>query len=301
MLVLRISFRLFLFIFIAKRLKKSYNWHCMKYKTIYGNEIKMKRRLKVLLIENDKAACSEMQAAMDATTDLALIHITDDSTDALRIVASSLPDVVILDLELHLGGGNGLFFLEGLKKLELPVHPYILVTTNNSSAVTLEQARLLGSDFIMAKYNSEYSAQYVIEFLQMMKPAILSSEQSKVHTSVPESPADHEQRIIQRIQRELDLIGISPKAIGYQYLTDAILITYHNPGPNLCRKLSEKYHKTDVSIERAIQNAINRAWKTSDPDDLLTYYTGHIRPDKGVPTLMEFVHYYARKLQFEQV
>jgi hypothetical protein len=105
--------------------------------------------------------------------------------------------------------------------------------------------------------------------------------------------------MIQRIQRELDLIGISPKAIGYQYLTDAILLTYHDPAPNLCRRLSEKYHKTDVSIERAIQNAINRAWRISDPDDLLAHYTARIRSDKGVPTMMEFVHYYVNVLRLE--
>lgn len=261
----------------------------------------MERELTILLVEDDKKACDEIQAYVDTTEDTRLVNITGSSSEALRMVQSGLPDVVILDLELHLGGGNGFFFLNGLKQLNLPFRPYILVTTNNSSVITLEQARHMGADFIMAKYESEYSAQYVIEFLRMMKTTIFTAASASTSSPNLESEDQRNRRLIQRIQRELDLIGVSPKAIGYQYLTDAILLTYHTPGPHLCRKLSEKYHKTDVSIERAIQNAINRAWRISDPDDLLVHYTARIRSDKGVPTMMEFVYYYVNKLKLEDL
>ena len=73
---------------------------------------------------------------------------TNNSFDAIEMVKNYLPDAVILDLELHLGGGNGLLFLNELKKLTLTRRPYILVTTNNSSNITLEQARSLGANFI---------------------------------------------------------------------------------------------------------------------------------------------------------
>ena len=48
-----------------------------------------------------------------------------------------------------------------------------------------------------------------------------------------------------------------------------------------------------------MQNAINRTWYTSDTEDLLKYYTARIRSDKGVPTLMEFISYYANKIRTE--
>jgi len=261
----------------------------------------MERELTILLVEDDKKACDEIRAYINTTEDTKLINVTGNSTEALQMLQSSLPDVVILDLELRLGGGNGLFFLEGLKKLNLPLRPYILVTTNNSSVITLEQARHMGADFIMAKYESEYSAQYVVEFLRMMKTTIFAAASSSASSPDVESENQHNLRRIQRIQRELDFVGISPKAVGYQYLTDAILLTYQDPAPHLCRKLSEKYHKTDVSIERAMQNAINRAWRITDPDDLLEHYTARIRSDKGVPTMMEFIYYYVNILKREDM
>ncbi len=260
---------------------------------------KMERELTILLVEDDRQACEEIQNYIETTEDVRLLNMTNNSKEALEMVQNELPNVVILDLELHLGGGNGFLFLEGLKKLQLPLRPYILVTTNNSSNITLEQARKLGADFIMAKYETQYSAQYVIEFLRMMSSAILQAVTSFTGTPEVVSEEQRNKKLTKRIQRELDLIGISPKAIGYQYLTEAILLTYRDPGPNLCRKLSEKFHKTDVSIERAMQNAINRAWRTSDPDDLLAHYTARIRSDKGVPTMMEFVYYYVNLLKLE--
>lgn len=257
------------------------------------------RELTILLVEDDQKACREIQNYADTVDLVKIAGVTNNSSEALKMTQHMLPDAVILDLELHLGGGNGLFYLQGLKALGLQKNPYVLITTNNSSIITLEQARNLGADFIMAKYESEYSAQYVIEFLRMMKATILSAASTPAGSADIVSDDQRDRRLTQRIQRELDLVGISPKAIGYQYLTDAILMTFLEPGPNICRRLSEKYKKTDVSIERAMQNAINRAWRTSDPDDLLEHYKARVRSDKGVPTMMEFVYNYVNLLKLE--
>lgn len=258
----------------------------------------MDRKLTVLIIEDDEDACEQLRCCIEESQNLKFQNCTNQSQEGLEMVKSGLPDVVILDLELHMGGGNGLIFLAELRKTEFSHKPYILVTTNNSSNITYAQARSLGADFIMSKHEKQYSPKGVVEFLEIMREMILSTEKMS-ETPVVVSEDTRRQKYIQRIQRELDFVGISPKAVGYQYLTDAILLTYQDPQPNLCRKLSEKYHKTDTSIERAMQNAINRAWRITDPDDLLKHYKARVRSDKGVPTLMEFVCYYAKVLSQE--
>ena len=99
------------------------------------------------------------------------------------------------------------------------------------------------------------------------------------------------------ISLELDNVGISPKVIGYKYLSEAILLILQGQPHNICETLAKQYKKTDSSVERAMQNAINKAWRTTDIDDLLKYYTARINSDKGVPTLTEFIHYYANKIK----
>ena len=233
--------------------------------------------LRVLLVEDDATSCMEINDYISRLDDVTLVASTNNASTAIEYMKEFLPDAVILDLELHQGGGDGLFFLAQLQQLELSKHPYILVTTNNSSNITYESARQLGADFILAKYQENYSAQYVVEFLRIMKKVIFSEKgktASKITATEPSESKD--KRLIQKIQHELNLIGISPKVVGYRYLTDAILATINEPNTHIFKMLGENYKKTDASIERAMQNAINRAWRTSDIDDLLPYYTARI-------------------------
>ena len=166
------------------------------------------------------------------------------------------------------------------------------------SDVTLEQARQLGADFTLTKYEKGYSADYVIENILLMRPAIL--KKNTMVAPLPDmSPAEEEELLAKRIKRELDLVGIKPKAVGYNYLVDAILLLVQGSDANIARTLAPKYKKTEKSIERAMQNAIKQAWNTNDIEDLLNYYTAKIRSDKGCPTLMEFVYYYADRIKDE--
>lgn len=256
----------------------------------------MRNKLTLILIEDDPLACKELQTYFDACEDMTLIETTNDANIGLKLVNAHLPNVVLLDLELHYGGGNGLIFLDNLKKMPSAHSPYIIVTTQNMSKYTLDQARQLGADFIITKYDTCYSPDYIANTIRLMQGAIL-----RKNTSVAEladaTPAQMENLIEKRIQREMELIGINPKNKGFNYLVDSIRNYMNDPSINLSRSLVEKYNKSEKSIERAMQNAIKRAWSTSDIDDLLKYYTARIRPDKGFPTLMEFICYYSNKIK----
>ena len=254
--------------------------------------------LNILIIEDDVAACKELGLYIEKIGNLKLVGITGDSDIGIEMVKNTLPDVVILDIELHHGSGNGLLFLAKLNTLQLSMRPYVLITTNNSSNVTYESARQLGADFIMSKHKADYSAQYVIEFIRMIQHTLLTRQPSKTENLTEEDLFEKNLPFYtRRVYRELDWVGISPKNIGYNYLADAVLLILKNPSANVYRELAENYKKSDASVERAMQNAINRAWRFSDIEELLTHYTAKIRSEKGVPTTLEFVYYYANKIK----
>ena len=73
----------------------------------------MDRTLQILLIEDDESACIELKNAIEEYEDMTLAAITNNSSDALELTKYYLPDIVILDLELHAGGGNGFMYLQG--------------------------------------------------------------------------------------------------------------------------------------------------------------------------------------------
>jgi two-component system response regulator (stage 0 sporulation protein A) len=260
----------------------------------------MDNNLSILLVEDDQTACKAFLEYIEELPDVSLIGVTNNTTKALDYIRSFLPDAIILDLELHKGSGNGLLLLRELKQLLLSVNPYVLITTNNSSELTYETARLLGADFIMSKHQADYSAKNAVDFIRMMKPAIQSrAAATAVAHATTETPELRQKRMVQRMNAELNHVGISPKAVGYQYLIDAIQLVMQHPSQNLCCRIGEKHGKTESSVERAMQNAINKAWRTADIDDLLIHYTAKISSEKGVPTITEFIYFYANKIKTE--
>lgn len=249
--------------------------------------------LHILLVEDDKTACDEIEKYIDKFDDVNLVAITNNSSEALDLTAQHLPDAVILDLELHRGGGNGLLYLHGLTGLELPHRPYILVTTNNSSDITYETARQFGADFIMAKHEANYSGQYVVDFLRMIHSTLLSNNKTQAaHSLENDTPDEKHRKLTLRISRELDLIGINRKNVGFQYLVDAILFALEDTDNNYISLIATKYHKSSSSVERAMQNAIDRAWRTYPIEELEAHYTAKTHTNRGVPTITEFVYYY---------
>ncbi len=258
----------------------------------------MKHDLSILIVEDNPETCARFTEYTDYTSGLFIVGITNNAYRAMELVKETQPDAIILDLELNHGKGNGLFFLQNLKSADIPFKPYILVTTNNTSSTTYDYARQYGTDFIMSKHKDDYSEKQAIEFLKMMKE-IIQNNITKQHSSytTTESPVQYEKRIKKRISMEIDKVGISPKAIGYQYLVEAIYLAIKGKTTNICVEVGQKYAKTSTSVERAIQNSINRAWNTEDIDELIRHYTAKIRSDKSAPTLTEFIFYYANKIK----
>ena len=257
----------------------------------------MDRPLSILLVEDEPLACQEMVSQIEATNGTLLVGVTNNIIKAMEYVTDFLPDTIILDLELHKGHGNGLAFLDSLKKMDLPVSIYVLVTTNNISPITHESARKMGADFIMVKSQEDYSAKSVVDFLVSLKNVLHSNRKTSQISAIIDTPEEKEQRIMNRVITELDRIGIAPNATGRNYLIDGIQLVMNGKTEKIYSSIAAKYNKNDASVERAMQNAIAKAWAVTHIDDLERYYTARIHSSKGVPSIMEFIFYYAEKIK----
>lgn len=79
----------------------------------------MEKTLHILLIEDDMDTCNRISNYIATKDNMDLAGVTNNSYVGIQYVQNTLPDAVILDLELHHGGGNGLFFLSDLNKTGL--------------------------------------------------------------------------------------------------------------------------------------------------------------------------------------
>lgn len=258
----------------------------------------MEQSLSILLIEDEQNVCNHFRYAIEEYAYIHLVAVTNKISEGIALVKEYTPNVILLDLELHNGEGNGLEFLKELQNTPLEIKPYILITTNNSSQLTYRFARQLGADMIMYKYQDDYSEKKVIEFLSMISEMLLKEQYSApAPTIASPSPYEKRQYVRRQISRELDYLGMSPKIVGYQYLIDAILLFMDNPAEDISIALGKKYKKTPSSVDRGIRNAINSTWNKTSPQVLFEHYTGGVHSNKGTPTSLEFISYYANKLK----
>ncbi len=251
-----------------------------------------KIKLSVLIVEDDANACARFRLTAKNYPDLKISKITDSSQEAFQFSNKFLPDVVILDLELHNGSGSGVDYLQKINSGNIKNKIFTIVTTNNSSQVIYNHLHSLNCDYIFHKGERDYSETKVFAFIDSLKDTIIGTVLTE------DVQVTSENDYVDYLNSMFDKLGISPKLKGYKYLIDAILLVNDNPSINVYSTLASKYEKSSVSVEHAMLNAINKAWKTSDPDDLYKYYTARIDLDRGSPTVSEFIFYYANKLTY---
>ena len=189
----------------------------------------MQPNITVVIVEDDPSVCRSFAECFEKTDGITLVKTTASVPDALTYVREHRPDAVILDLELHKGVGNGISFLTALRQMPAAVRPYVLVNTNNSSQTTYDMVRALGAGFVMYKHQEGYSPEGVAEILLAMSvlhqsglpPSAAPANRTPLNEA-PVSSEEKEKQLTRRICAALDSVSISPKAVGYRYLIEAI-------------------------------------------------------------------------------
>jgi len=254
--------------------------------------------MSILLVEDDECEVNNFKEYMETREDVKLVKYTNSSYEGLDFVKKYLPEGIILDLELHKGEGSGLNFLEEIRKIELDFKPLIVVTTNVSSDIIYNHIHSLGVDFIFYKKQADYNPEIVVNSMVSLRETLFSNNGNSPKTTT-ETPIEHEERVKEKINNELELIGISNHLKGRRYLFDAIfyLLENNNQNETVFNYLSRVYKLGNGSISRAMQTAINRAWRTSPIDELEIHYKARVNYETGVPTPTEFIYYYAEKIR----
>lgn len=255
--------------------------------------------MKILIIEDDLDDCNKFKNCVKNRNDIEIVAITDSDVEALQLVKVKHPEGIVLDLELNKGTSgstDSLEFLNKLKELNLKYEPIVIVTTHISSRRTYEVLHKNGAELILYKDHPKYSQNHVLNsFITLRKSS------DKDSTNIQETLENEEEKILNLIDSELNLIGIAPKMVGREYVKDAILYLIQNDEDkiNVIQYLINKYKKSSTTITNGIQNAINYAWRISPTEDLEKYYKARINYTTGVPTPMEFIYYYVEKIKKE--
>lgn len=252
----------------------------------------------ILLVEDDVNECKIYKNIAKNNNKIKFVSITNSSTKALEDVEIYNPDAVILDLELTDGEGSGFDFIEAMKDLPKNRIPKIIVTTNVHSNTVYDYCHSNNIDFVFYKKQKNYSQENIINTLILLK----DYKTQTVNSIVELDDNKLEETIINKINKELDLIGAGTHLQGRKYLADAIRFIIQSGDDSkmsIIQHLVAKYKKSSSTISRAMQNAILHAWRITAIEDLTKYYTARVNYETGIPTPTELIYYYADKIKKE--
>jgi len=265
--------------------------------------------MSILVVEDDAIeARVYADIAERRYEDVKLVAITNSSSTAIEHVKASLPEGIILDLQLISGEGSGLQFLETLvNDMTLPFLPLIVVTTSNNSKAVHLRLEQLGVDWFFYKTARDYSHELVISTLVSLRGTLALKQKSSrtpaeelehIRLSLLEAPANRADRIYQRVDIELNNVGIRSKLKGRQYLRDAIFFQITQPSErgSGIELVAVKTGLTYSSLVKSMQTAINDAWTNADPEMLIKNFTSRIAAKNGSPYVSDFIHYFADKI-----
>lgn len=258
--------------------------------------------MSLLLIEDDVAECIKFKDCANSRNDITFIGMTGSSEEGIKYVKTHMPEGIILDLELHKGKGSGLQFLADLKGAKLGYRPIIVVDTNCASTLVYNHIHSSGVDFIFYKQQQDYSPNAVINTLLLLRKSMYAVQSNGIPYDMQsiESPEEQRLRVTERIDTELDLIGIRPNLKGRRYFQEAIFLAIsadEGSSDSVVSLVSIEHKHSYSTVVRAMETAINKAWNSTNIEDLEMYYTARINPKTGVPTPTEFIYYYANKIR----
>ena len=99
------------------------------------------KRYNVLIVEDKQCYWEPLKLCLNQSDDFVTMGVTGSESEALKLVKAGLPDVVIVDLQLTDGEGDGLQLLQQIRDLQglIEISPYLLVLTNVKSERTWER------------------------------------------------------------------------------------------------------------------------------------------------------------------
>ena len=257
----------------------------------------MREKITVLISDDNREFANTLKEYLEKEEDIEVIGMAKDGEEAISLIASLKPQVVLLDAIMpHL---DGLGVLERMNALRLANPPIcIMISAVGQDKITQKAIELGAQYYIIKPFDIQVLVQRIKE-LKYYQPSIprgnfLVKETKSQYIQIPQVSKDDDtvEALVTNVIHE---IGVPAHIKGYQYLREAIIMVVNNIDiinqitKQLYPEIAEKYHTTPSRVERAIRHAIEVAWDRGDVDVLSSYFGYTIQSERGKPTNSEFI------------
>lgn len=266
----------------------------------------MDRKIKVLVADDNAAFGMIITEFLEAQSDIEVTGRVENGEEAIEMIDSTNPDIVILDIIMPRLDGLGV--LTKYKNLEAPKKPlFIILSAVGQDAIT-QQALSLGAIYYIVKpFDLNVLVERIRELVRTHNPRVLRMDAlpqpiDLSNTSNNDSEASVQTKVTQ-IMRD---VGVPAHIKGYQYIRDAIIMAVKDREiisavtKRLYPELAKNHKTTPSRVERAIRHAIEVAWNRGKVDTINKLFGYTINMRKGKPTNSEFIAMVADTLRLSE-
>lgn len=280
----------------------------------------MNEKIKVVLADDSKDFLDVLESNLINEDDIQIVGIAKNGLEAVDLVKSKEPDVLICDIIMpHL---DGIGVIEKLNSLNLNKIPkIIIISAMGLEKVTIEALNLGASYYLVKPFDYELLMRRIKDISRDMNNNIQSypyvnsylnindniSSISNVVT-LPSSRAsfiENTDSIDTQITNIIHKIGVPAHIKGYTFIREAIKMVIDDVSllsavtKELYPAIAKKYNTTPSRVERAIRHAIEVAWSRGDTVTIEQLFSCTSKSSKSKPTNSEFIAVIADKLRLE--
>lgn len=250
----------------------------------------MSHQVRILIADGNEEFCEHLKNALERTPGFEIVGIANDGTQAVELLQTLQPNVLVLDLMLS--KLDGISVLKAANALE--GRPVSLVLSSFMTEYVASAAANLGIQYFISKPCSfDVVAEHIREITAADEPFLsIPQPVSRVNVEAMVTSVIHE-------------IGVPAHIKGYQYLREAIMIAVNDMDvinaitKVLYPQVAKAFSTTPSRVERAIRHAIEVAWDRGDLETLQRFFGYTVSNTKGKPTNSEFIALIADKLQLQ--
>ena len=268
----------------------------------------MKEKISVLIADDNPDFSQTLAQYLESQEDMEVIGMAKDGSEAIDMIANTMPDVVLLDVIMpHLDGIGVLERINIIKTLKRPV--CIMLSAVGQDKIT-QRAISLGAEYYVVKpFDIELLIKRIRE-LKNYKPVqnsnnFIAREPKMKYVDIPATSQNTQENLEALVTNVIHEVGVPAHIKGYQYLREAIIMVVNDIDvinqitKCLYPQIARKFHTTPSRVERAIRHAIEVAWGRGQQDVVENIFGYTVSASKGKPTNSEFIAMISDKLRLE--
>ena len=243
----------------------------------------------IMIVDDNKDFTTEAEKYFSSRPDSEVIATAADGAEALDILRTAEPDVLLLDLVMP--NLDGFSVLEQMDKRGTRV----IVVSALSQDTFIAKAMHLGADYYMMKPVS------MANLAARVFDAPVKRRDNAVAVNVKSKSMD------EKITNVFITVGIPAHIKGYQFLREAVKMAIVNPDvinsitKRLYPDVAAKFSTSPSKVERAIRHAIEVAWNRGKIENINSLFGVRVYSQHEKPTNGEFIALVADKMLLESV